>query len=138
MLYRVVQPICLHWSTLWEGECISFFLNYWLFVCACLCPIGEWNIGYLSYVVCTLLWWGATWWGTCLTRSECMRTCFFIRGEYVTHMKIQGFHVVLAILAIQIIVTYIILVLVYCEYGIPQEAACIGYLTWSSRNQFSL
>ena len=51
MLYRVVQPICLHWSTLWEGECISF-LNYWLFVCACLCPIGEWNIGYFG--LCTV------------------------------------------------------------------------------------
>ena len=74
------------------------------FRCACLCPIGDWNFGILIfwlilvYILCTLLWRGATWWGTCLIKFKCMRTCFPIRGEYVTHMKIQGFHVVLAIL----------------------------------------
>ena len=45
VLYMVVQSNCLHWLTLWRGECTSFFLNYRLFVWACLCPIGDWYFG---------------------------------------------------------------------------------------------
>ena len=48
VLYRVVQSNCLHWLTLWGGEYTSSFLNYRLFVWACLHPIGDWYFGYFG------------------------------------------------------------------------------------------
>ena len=76
---------------------ILLFLNYRLFVCACLCTIGDWYFSYFGLYTVSPLVVVSNMSGHMFNKIENMRTCFPKRGEYVKHIKIEGFHVVLAI-----------------------------------------
>ena len=70
-----------------------------------------------------------------MMRLVSMRACFFIRGEYVTHMKFRanpGNFIGLSYIGhSDLHITYYGLP---CMYGIPLGAAGVGYVTQPLRN----
>ena len=138
MLYRVVQSNCLHWSTLWGGECISFFLIYRLFVCAFLCPIGDWYFGY--FCLCTVypLVVGSHMVEHMVNKIWAHEDMLFHKGGVCDMHENSG---------ISCSISYISYVgqcdLLNTCFGLPQAwytpgAAFVGYNPWPPWNPFSL
>ena len=127
MLYRVVQSISLHWLTLCEGKCISFFLHYWLFVCTIVYVLlvpNSWLVILVNfgYIYCVSSWgFETTWWDTWLIVKAHEDMLSHKGGVCDTHENT----------GISCCIRYMCYI-VQCDhgYGIPLGSVCVGYATW--------